>query len=534
MKKDNIIIVLSKFFRLFNLSLSRETIYEELLKHPDYPSLLAISDVLSNFKINNAAFRVSDDELTNVPWPFIAHTNINNGDFVIVNKINNEGVTISNEKWNRHRLPLAEFKKLFKGIVLVSETPVPQINKLQLPPLVNLRIPVTIAGTMLILISALLFHTNYFTSISWLSLLLTTFKCGGLATSVLLLIQSIDSNNPLVQKLCQSVSDNNCNKILSSKAAKVFEGLTWSEVGFFYFTGTLLLLIFGGGSPAIWQILLLLNLISLPYTFYSIYYQALVAKQWCVMCCTVQALLWLEFVPLIIHYVNTAPMNFTQNNSLNTHEWANTLSSAFICLLLPVIIWMLLKPLLLQIQQLYPLKQQLQKFKFNSELFTTTLMNQPKYAQPDEEWSIVLGNVEANNIITMVTNPYCQPCAATHKQLHELLKQNGDLQARIVFTSDNTENDLQTPVSRHLMTLHGMADKTMVTNALYDWYEQKQKDYKEWAKTYPVQLNKTEYNKINNQKAWCKMAEVTATPMMLLNGYRLPDLYRLEDIKYML
>ena len=59
MLKDNITTVLSKFSRLNNLNLSSETIYEELLKHPDYPSLLAVSDVLSNFKISNSAFKVS-------------------------------------------------------------------------------------------------------------------------------------------------------------------------------------------------------------------------------------------------------------------------------------------------------------------------------------------------------------------------------------------------------------------------------------------------------------------------------------------
>jgi len=30
------------------------------------------------------------------------------------------------------------------------------------------------------------------------------------------------------------------------------------------------------------------------------------------------------------------------------------------------------------------------------------------------------------------------------------------------------------------------------------------------------------------------MAEVTATPTLLLNGNRLPDLYQLTDLKYML
>jgi hypothetical protein len=108
------------------------------------------------------------------------------------------------------------------------------------------------------------------------------------------------------------------------------------------------------------------------------------------------------------------------------------------------------------------------------------------------------------------------------------------VQARIVFTANNSEEDIKTAVSRHLMTLHGLPDKGLVTLALYDWYEQKQKNYDEWAKVYPVELNATEYNKINNQKAWYQMAEVTATSTMLLNGYRLPAIYQLPDLKYML
>jgi predicted DsbA family dithiol-disulfide isomerase len=134
----------------------------------------------------------------------------------------------------------------------------------------------------------------------------------------------------------------------------------------------------------------------------------------------------------------------------------------------------------------------------------------------------------------MVTNPYCPPCAKTHKLLDELLDQRGDIQARIVFTANNTDEDIKTPVSRHLMALNELADKTIVKRALNDWYEQKQKDYKAWANVYPVELNEADFNKLDNQKDWCKMAEVTATPTLLLNGYRLPKLYQLSDLKYML
>jgi uncharacterized membrane protein/glutaredoxin len=524
-KQNNADASVIKLLKRLSISIDTSIITNELEKHPDYPSLLAISDVLNNFDIENSAYRVQPDELTLVSCPFIAHTNSNGGDFLVVNKIEGDQVSVSSEKWNKHKMNLNELKRIFNGVVLTIEPSLAGYsNKTSLTKaLANFRTPVIIAGLLLISVFALVFHTNYFTNYNWQIFLLTIFKTAGLITSILLLVQSIDSNNPLVQKLCQSGNKTNCNAILSSKSAKVFEGLTWSEVGFFYFAGTWLVLLFGDHSVSLLQALAILNIISLPYTFYSIYYQGRVAKQWCVLCCTVQALLWLEFIPSVTAFDSAFTLpNYT--------EW----STFFIALLLPVILWGVLKPLFLKLQQLQPLKQQLRKFKYNTELFNNMLKEQPKYAMPDESWSIVLGNVEANNSITMVTNPYCPPCSKMHKLLDELLNSRGDIQARIVFTANNTDEDIKTPVSRHLMALNELPDKTIVKRALNDWYDQKQKDYKAWANVYPVELNEANFHKLDNQKDWCKMAEVTATPTLLLNGYRLPDLYHISDLKYML
>ncbi|MDP9047328.1 MAG: thioredoxin domain-containing protein, partial [Bacteroidota bacterium] len=438
------------------------------------------------------------------------------------------------DKWNNHKFDIAEFKRLFKGVVLTAESSESHaIVETASAFFTTITTPAIAASLALILFSLLFYHTAYFTGLNWQLLALTLFKTLGLMTSILLLIQSIDSNNPLVQVLCQTKGKTNCNAILSSKAAKVTDWLTWSEVGFFYFAGTWLLVLFGGGSVFTWQMLAILNFISLPYTFYSVYYQARVAKQWCVLCCTVQALLWLEFIPLIT-YRNLTPLSFVQGTPFGGEGWGEDLATLLTCFAGPAILWALLKPLLLKVQQLQPLKQQLRKFKYNTELFNQMLTAQPKYTQPDEEWSIVLGNREAENVITMVSNPYCPPCAKMHKVLDELLEERGNLQARIVFTANNTDTDIKTPVSRHLVALNEMPDKTKVKQALNDWYEQKQKNYDAWAKEYPVALNGIEYDKIDKQKAWCELAEVTATPTMLLNGYRLPDLYQLPDLKYML
>ena len=180
------------------------------------------------------------------------------------------------------------------------------------------------------------------------------------------------------------------------------------------------------------------------------------------------------------------------------------------------------------------MKNQLREFKYNDELFKSILVSQPLYKQPNPEWSIVLGNREASNVITMVTNPYCAPCSTTHKLLNDLINQNRNIQARILFTTSYQENDQSLPVVRHMMSLNELPDKMTVSEALHNWYKQENKYYEIWAKAYPITFDGIEMGKLEKQKQWCLEMAISSTPTLLVNGYRLPRLYRLSDLKYML
>jgi len=82
-RHNNVDAVLIELLKKMKINIRTDIVIAELEKHPDYPSLLSISDVLSNFHIENNAFRLQADELPIVPTPFIAHTRVNSGDFCI-------------------------------------------------------------------------------------------------------------------------------------------------------------------------------------------------------------------------------------------------------------------------------------------------------------------------------------------------------------------------------------------------------------------------------------------------------------------
>jgi len=64
---DSVVIKLLKYLLV---SVDKNKIVKELEIHPDYPSLLSISDVLNTFNIPNVAFQEQFENLDNIPRPF--------------------------------------------------------------------------------------------------------------------------------------------------------------------------------------------------------------------------------------------------------------------------------------------------------------------------------------------------------------------------------------------------------------------------------------------------------------------------------
>lgn len=438
---------------------------------------------------------------------------------MLVHQIANKKVIYSDEKVKQKEISEEEFLERWSGILLYAEPTEKSgeegyVGKKLLETFNELKIPTIVAISVLTIALAV-----NFSAASLGYALLLGLKFIGIGISALLLAHSVNANNPLIQNLCSLGKKNNCNAILKSNAAKATSWLSWSEVGFFYFAGSFLSLLL---VPSSLSLLLVFNICALPYTLWSIYYQYS-HKNWCVLCCTVQALLWLEFFA---------------GMSANSWNWSFTEPSTYLAMALsfiaPVFFWYLLKPVLQKSTEYSLLKKQLKKFKYNSELFGHALTKQPRYAVPNEIAPIILGNPEAQTVVTMVSNPFCGPCAKAHETLDKWLKTRDDIQLKIVFTTADHEDDGRTKVARHVTALSLTKDVALVEKALNHWYEQREKKYEIWAKDYQVDMGEEVNTATKRQKEWCEMAEISFTPTILINGYKLPEPYRLEDIPYLI
>ncbi len=129
-----------------------------------------------------------------------------------------------------------------------------------------------------------------------LCLLILLLKVVGLTASWLLLLGSL--RVPFFKRFCPKSPVFDCQRVIDSPAGTVFGLIHTADLGVLYFGGSLLVLVFTAFSPGFYYQVVwlgLLNLLTLPYTIFSVSYQAFKVGKWCALCLIVQAVFWMEF-----------------------------------------------------------------------------------------------------------------------------------------------------------------------------------------------------------------------------------------------
>ena len=522
------------FLKQLGVKVNNTTVNETLQNHPDWPSLLCITDSLNKWNIPNGAGKTDAEKIDELPTPFIAYTNDRENPLFIVTKVT-ETIEGYQKNYNRTFIEKkTEFTKKWTGVYLIAEPDGHsgehnyEINRRKI--LFNSLIPF---GAFIILLIAFCFYLNKIVSTTATSLNVTGIYLqyfillSGVIVTSLLLWYEIDKDNPLLQKVCTGIAKGNCNAILTGKQSKVFNWLSWSEVGFFYFTGSLLTLLFVENSI---PLVAWLNILALPYTVFSIYYQGKVVKQWCVLCLAVQALLL------------SGGVNVMASNFLFELPQLSFLSIAYFLLLyaLPISMWYAIKPYVLQLQEAKNTKREYFRIKFNTEIFETLLKKQKEITIPTDGLGINLGNPDASNTIMKVCNPYCGPCSKAHPKIEELLEQNANMKVKIIFTTPNKEDNPAIKPVRHLLAIAEQNNnEKIIKQSLDDWYLPEKKDYDLFAAKYPLNGAYSTASgelggAIEAMDNWCKKMEISFNPTIFINGYQLPNAYSIEDLQYFL
>ena len=519
------------YTKQLNVKITQTTVKKTIEENAYYPSLLSLSDTLSRFNIPNNAYEVDAESFSQLEAPFVALASIPGigSDFVLVTAINNTTVSYIYDSSKATTVTKAAFVNQFKNVVLLAEPDDTSgdpdyIQKLAEEKALQRKKSWLAVGAAVLVLLAVAANLTANTAVAFG--LIALIKLTGLAAAVLLLIFEINKNNAFIKNICSAGGKTNCDAVLGSKAAKIW-GISWGEIGFFYFASTTLFLL----MPAIpfktkAALLSVANALAAPYIIFSIYYQWRVVKQWCPLCLTVQAALAAELAWGIANFL------------LQGH----TLPPLGFWLLAPlqgmgvsIVSWYFLKPILLQAKDYKLYYNAYKRLQYNPETFNSLLVQQAKAAEGWQQLGITIGNPHAPNTIIKVCNPYCGPCAKTHPQLEEVIKQNNNVNLKIIFTARNAEHDRSAPVVKHLLAVAAKGIESKTQQALDDWYLADKKDYEAFAARYPI----AEYPPLGDggieaMAQWCDEAEITHTPTIFINGYRLPENYGVEELKFIL
>jgi uncharacterized membrane protein len=168
------------------------------------------------------------------------------------------------------------------------------------PMKIKLKKPLNVFWLAMILFCILLLSTIVLFWIKGenyrLSIILLMLKIVGLGTSFFLVLGEM--GHPIFKKVCIKGEKIDCYAVMESPAAKLLGVIPMADLGVLYFSGGIVVIAFSVNNPLFFKqifLLAVLNLMTLPYTLFSVGYQAIVIKKWCQLCLIVQFTFWLEF-----------------------------------------------------------------------------------------------------------------------------------------------------------------------------------------------------------------------------------------------
>lgn len=525
---DNCVNATERLLNLLQVKNTKKYLEDNLLSHPEHPSLLAVSDTLEKYNVETLAIQIDKEKLNDMPLPCIIQIRKHGTTlFFVLNKILEKEVEYYDDKNKLTKVSQEDFLKMWTGICLLVETSEDSKEIDIDEKLFSINFVKGLKGSIAVFLLGWIV-ISFFKSQQSASLvpaiyttLYTLLKITGLIVGGLLLWFDIDQYNPTLQNFCSGNSKKiNCNSVLTSKHSKLFKDtLSLSELSFAYFFGTLFFLVISQFTSASLSILGFTSFGTLPVIALSIYYQAVVIKQWCKFCVIIQAVLVSEIVLSFFGNLYSAYVQF------------ETIPLLLALLLIPILVWKLIKPLLETKKETNVHKRGLKKIKNNLNVLDGLLLKSRKIETSPEGLGISITNETAKYHVVKVCNPYCGPCAKAHPILEDLVKK-GAINLQILFTASNNPEDIKAKLVRYFLAIDSLGDKSKTQQALDDWYLADQKDYEAFASIYPLNGELDLQNhKIEAMYMWCKAENITYTPTIFINGFELPKEYSIEDLK---
>lgn len=221
-------------------------------------------------------------------------------------------------------------------------------------------------------------------------------------------------------------------------------------------------------------------------------------------------------------------VNFLENRPLIQGSFVATalqfaLATSIACL------WVFIKPLIKQKLEKINTDTALLKWKRDPDIFQSLLYKQTHTGTLIPGNLAFVGSHDAPLQFTIISNPFCQPCATAHRQLDALHKRYPDLvNINVIFyVKTHDPEDRRNIAAEHILKVIATGEDSL--NVLHHWFEVM--DIGVFKETYTsANYNIPVSTVMNKYQQWLDANPVPHTPVIYFNGHLLPRQYSLEDM----
>lgn len=518
LEQDTLVKVAQFAIRYLRLSISDTKIEDLLLKHPDYPNISSISGALSSLNIKNKAVRINSQQLLDLNPCFFAF--LMGQGLVFVMEISSGGVKYYSPNKGMVSESVDQFNEKWNGITLLFDsTEASKENNFRQKNLIKKGKAIRAIAAVGLLITLL---SSPFLIVGFrMAGLLFLVKFLGVILCVALVKITLNGESRL-SKFCQIGDKFNCKAVLNSSASKLFGWISLSDIGTVYFAGGVVSILLGlllNLSPSVVAILSILAFVTLPFTLYSVYHQAILIRKWCLLCLTVLSLLWIEAIAMFIYI-----MDF----GLVVPD-----IRGFIIILVS---FMSASVVFSYAKELFAAGKFFKDYKYrfyrvigNKEVFNVLQEKESLITSDFSGNHIAIGKTGAENKILFVLNPYCEICGKEYNQLMELYRNHpSNLNISILFAGNLIKDDLINKVSSLMIELYYLLGESDFCKVLSNWFEQQ--DFEKLKAKHQIQYSDRSLKTFNEHLLWLHQMNIKQTPFLLFNNRRLASPYSIEQL----
>ena len=484
--------------------IDRMRIKERLFSDPNN-GLVPVTNTFEYFNVKNVVARVPKEYLDELPPCFIAQVagGENNLSLVLAIK-QNDGILIEAFNKASHIMNRHEFLSRWTGVLL-------SIEKNENPQSKNKN--KSIVSSIIVVCSLLIACYIGIATGSILKPLYFVLSVLGLGLSWVINVDKFQQNEE-PSELCSISKLTNCQTVLNSREAQIFNLIDLADAAMVYFSFITMTFIFSQNT----FLFKTLSLFSVPIILYSIFHQVFRIKKLCPMCLLLVGVLLAQIL-VLFSIPEKLYFEFT------------SIIPALAFFILSILTWIKIKGqlatgLLWQKTMIDNLS-----FRRDHRLFIPyyNAINKTE-TNSDTIKDICLGDENAGLTFLVITNPMCTLCYDLHDKLIDQLKEHpGKIQVRIrFFVERNDKNDPSVQIIERLLELYLQEDEHFEEAFSYwnskvsidDWLHQ-------WGQSNDKSINCI----VEEHRNWCIKNNISHTPTIFINEKLFPNKYAPHDIE---